>query len=274
MKLKLIILVLVTFACAISTQAQRFLSYEPEVVELDGQLVIQSKYGPPNFGEQPKTDQKVRVPVLLLRERVSVFGRGADGHNSQNVYNARQIQLAFAVSETSHKALIGKQVVVTGTLFHAHTGHHYTDVVMTVRSIERKPVGYDQQKFAVCGIYTSHYTPRGSPTSNYLEAQFRVMFTGEPTKKAIKLSGTGRTINAALDYSDSKGARNGKPVGLAIAIVLSDKEENALEAKGRVEATTKYSRDWRLSLTYRQGVGETEYTLTFSCSDGNKQKKN
>ena len=68
----LTLILVVVFAFAGATHAQRCLSYEPEVVELDGQLVVQSKYGPPNFGEQPKTDQKVQVPVLLLRERAVV----------------------------------------------------------------------------------------------------------------------------------------------------------------------------------------------------------
>jgi len=268
----LILTLLVSFACAGSSRAQHFLSYEPEVVELDGQLVVQSKYGPPNYGEDPKTDLKVRVPVLVLRQRVSVIGDRGDGHNSQTVYGARQIQLAFGVGETSHKALIGKQVVVTGTLFHAHTGHHYTDVVMTVRSIERKPVG--QRQFAVCGVYSSYYNPReGAPTSQFLEAQFLAFFAGEPTQKSIKLSDTGLIIKAALDYAGSKGSREGKPVALAIAIVLSDKEKNALDSEGKVEAITKYSSDWRLSVRHQQLVGEARYTLTLSCSDGNTQKK-
>ena len=37
----------------------------------------------------------------------------------------------------SHKDLIGKTVVLRGTLFHANTGHHHTDVLMDVQSISR-----------------------------------------------------------------------------------------------------------------------------------------
>jgi len=35
--------------------------------------------------------------------------------------------------------LIGAKVIVTGTLFQAFTGHHHTDVLMTVSSIKRAP---------------------------------------------------------------------------------------------------------------------------------------
>jgi hypothetical protein len=145
---------------------------------------------------------------------------------------------------------------------------------MNVRSIERKPVGYDQRQFAVCGIYTSYRDPRRNlRTGSYLEAQFRVLFAGEPTKKSIELSDTGRTINAALDYAGSKGSREGKPVVLEIGIIVSDKEENAVDAHDSVKARTRYSRDWLLSVTYKQLVGELTYTLTLSCSDGNTKRR-
>ena len=132
------LMVLVVVARPTATQAQRWLSYEPQTVELDGRLVIQSKFGPPNYGEEPKTDQKVRIPVLVLSYVVSVRPSQEDGPNSEPAYRIKQIQLAFNDSGTTYKNLIGKKVVVTGTLFHAHTGHHYTDVVLKVRSIERR----------------------------------------------------------------------------------------------------------------------------------------
>ena len=270
----LILALLVAFAGAGPAHAQRFLSYEPEVVELDGQLVVQSKYGPPNFGEQPKTDQKVRVPVLLLSQRVVVTGDQEDGKNSQTAYNVRQVQLAFDRSETSHKTLIGKPVVVTGLLFQAHTGHHYTEVVMNVQSIERKPPGYDQREFVVCDILTSHFNPsKRIATSNHLERQFRAFFAGERTEKSIKLEGTDRAINAAFSYEDLNGSQEGKPHRLMIAIVLSDEEENALDALGGSEAMTRYRRDWRLSVSHEVLVGETWHRLTLSCGDGNSQKR-
>jgi hypothetical protein len=42
------------------------------------------------------------------------------------------LQLVLSVPR---KELIGKKVIVKGTLFHAHTGHHHTDVLMNVESI-------------------------------------------------------------------------------------------------------------------------------------------
>lgn len=146
----LVLTFLVAFAYPAATQAQRWLSYEPQTVGLDGRLVIQFKYGPPNYGEQPQTDQKVKVPVLVLKNPVSVLSSQEDGYNSQPVYRTTQIQLAFIDSGTAYNNLIGKNVAVTRSLFHAHTGHHYTHVVLKVRSIERQwlPMLDDDLMFA------------------------------------------------------------------------------------------------------------------------------
>lgn len=119
-------------------QDRRWLSYEPETVELQGRLILQWKYGPPNYGEEPKTDSKGRVPILVLTDAINVRGNPQDAINSKSVQGIRRVQLAFSDTGTSYRHLVGKDVVVKGTLFHAHTGHHYTDVVLTVRSIERK----------------------------------------------------------------------------------------------------------------------------------------
>jgi hypothetical protein len=40
--------------------------------------------------------------------------------------------------ETRYKQFNGEMVVFKGTLFHAFSGHHYTNVVMDVNCIEAK----------------------------------------------------------------------------------------------------------------------------------------
>ena len=119
-------------------QDRRWLSYEPETVELQGRLILQWKFGPPNYGEEPKTDRQGRVPILVLTDAINVRGNPQDAINSKSVQGIRRVQLAFSDIGTSYRHLVGKDVVAKGTLFHAHTGHHYTDVVLMLRSIERK----------------------------------------------------------------------------------------------------------------------------------------
>lgn len=260
---------LIAFAGASSSQAQRFLSYEPEIVELDGRLVVQSKYGPPNYGEEPKTDQKAKVPVLLLRDRVAVLGDRGEGYNSQTVYGVRQIQLAFAYGETSHKALIGRQVVVTGTLFHAHTGHHYTDVVLKVRSIERKPAGYDQRQFVVCRINTSEwYLTPGYGSSIFNHAEFRSAVGEDEVLRSFKHAKSGLIINAGVQFIYVTHTKSRRPHEIRIALSVSSKEEDALHALDNAVAGTEYGRNWgSLYVTKQVVVGDIEHTLTLYCFD-------
>ena len=135
-----------TFAvvfCAISqlttlAQERQWLSYEPATVELEGRLTVQWKYGPPNFGENPKTDKRVKVPIIVLAKAINVRGTPGAAHNAVSVQGARRIQLVFTDPAMDYKSLAGKDIVVKGSLFHAETGGHYTDVVMSVQSIEPK----------------------------------------------------------------------------------------------------------------------------------------
>lgn len=124
---------------AASAQEKRWLSYDPAVVELEGRLTVQSKYGPPNYGENPKTDAKVRVPILLLTTPVNVRGNPEDKYfDKLSVAGLRQMQLIIFPIGTPYEQYVGKKVVVKGTLFHAFAGQHYTKAVMDVRSIQLK----------------------------------------------------------------------------------------------------------------------------------------
>ena len=139
--LKLTILTLLVFCaiCQLTTVAQekQWLSYGPGA-ELEGRLTVQWKYGPPNFGENPKTDTRLKVPIIVLSKAINVRGTPGDAHNSVSVQGARRIQLLFNDPSVDYKALVGKDVRVKGALWHAMTGGHYTDVVLFADSIEPK----------------------------------------------------------------------------------------------------------------------------------------
>jgi len=120
---------------SLKSDKTEWLDYWPAVVELEGKLDIKTIFGPPNFGENPETDSKERSWILSLSKPINVLGKTDDPDLglSTSVENVRILQL---VLPKSHKELIGKKVIVKGTLFHAHTGHHHTDVLMDVQSIE------------------------------------------------------------------------------------------------------------------------------------------
>lgn len=116
-----------------NTESKDCLLYEPTVVELKGSLIIKTFFGSPNFGENPETDSKENSWILSLTTPISVCAKTeGDPILSPSVENVRELQL---VLPKPHKELIGKNIIVKGTLFHAHTGHHHTDVLMEVESI-------------------------------------------------------------------------------------------------------------------------------------------
>jgi len=109
--------------------------YEPVVIELQGTLDRQFRYGPPGYGENPDRDQRVLIPILWLDCPVSVSGNRDGDLNTEDVLRITGIQLNIPAKLKGWDALIGHSVKVRGTLSHAMTGHHYTAAVLAVSRI-------------------------------------------------------------------------------------------------------------------------------------------
>ncbi len=129
------LVVLVWTCCAQAGDTrQRWVPYEPAVVELRGTLKVCERYGPPGYGEDPERDQRMRVPVLILSNPINVRGDPAAEVNIESVRGVRELQLVF-LRAMNYSSLVGSQVVVRGKLSHAVSGHHFTPVVMIVESL-------------------------------------------------------------------------------------------------------------------------------------------
>jgi len=135
---KLIWIVALIYISASSTESQRRqLHYEPEGVTLTGRVVTRTFYGPPNYGENPKTDSKESQYILLLDSPIDVIATGNDPIDQTERRITRLTLVVFDFKKNPVEPLIGKRVRVEGTLFHAHTGHHHTKVLIIVSSIKR-----------------------------------------------------------------------------------------------------------------------------------------
>ena len=120
-----------------ATAQDRVWRYEPTKVELQGRLTIEQRCGPPGYGENPDTDQRVQIPVLLLSAPIDVQGDPQSDLNQETVRGVQRVQLVLEA--TSYRRLVGKNITVKGTLFRAITGHQYTDVVMNVLNVRESP---------------------------------------------------------------------------------------------------------------------------------------
>jgi hypothetical protein len=115
---------------------RRVLRYEPEKVTLKGKVVSRTFYGPPNYGENPKTDSRESQYILILDSAVDVLvGSDPTDQTERNVRRVTLVVNDFAAHPV--RPLLGRHVLIEGTLFHAITGHHHTRVLITVSSIKR-----------------------------------------------------------------------------------------------------------------------------------------
>ncbi len=108
--------------------------YEPVVSTIHGTLSTKVYWGPPGYGEDTTVDEKENVYLLLLDKGINIKAPKkdlSDGYNAA-INNVMQLQL---VNQQSLDAYLHKKVTITGTLFGAQTGHHHTDVLMDVKSI-------------------------------------------------------------------------------------------------------------------------------------------
>jgi hypothetical protein len=113
------------------------LSYEPASVTLSGKVEIADAYGPPGFGDNPAHDTKKRYPVLLLDSPICVTGDPKDELNSESEDDVKRVQLVFLDGKI-RTDLLHKEASITGTLFHAETGHHHTAVLIQVSSAQMR----------------------------------------------------------------------------------------------------------------------------------------
>jgi hypothetical protein len=103
--------------------------YEPNVVQLTGILCESVCPGPPEYASIEMGDAQEHIFVLKLDSPIHV----RDVNPKENSWNepednVSEIQVAASPKETQH--LVNKHVEITGSLFHAITAHHRTEVVM------------------------------------------------------------------------------------------------------------------------------------------------
>jgi len=117
-----------------TSNVHQCLSYEPTVVTLSGRLSRQTFPGPPNYQNVRKGDAREVVWLLNLSSPICVLGNG----EAEEEKNVSELQLAFTAPEEQYRQyrpLLGRKVSVYGTLFHSHTGHHRTRVLVSVNSV-------------------------------------------------------------------------------------------------------------------------------------------
>lgn len=131
-----LIFVLVAVSCTEEKKAPgKWFKYGPPAIELTGVIVKETVYGPPNYGEDPKTDLKIQIYVLKLPDAINVEGDQRDKFNADTYTGVTEIQLDQLGKQEKIKfeKFLNKKVGLKGTLFGRLIGSHdYKDVLMNV----------------------------------------------------------------------------------------------------------------------------------------------
>ena len=116
------------------------LKYEPAVVELKGVLKQVVFPGPPHFKSIQKGDTPETYWVLSMAQKTCVEGDPGDELNTQTEDDIGSFQLILD-NYDQYRKLVGKGIIVKGTLLHAFTGHHHTPVLLNVDAIRKDVAG-------------------------------------------------------------------------------------------------------------------------------------
>ena len=127
--------ILVTSSFSAAQPQHDWLPYYPSVSRLGGKVTKVLKYGKPTYGENPESDEKIEVPILILSTPVRVKARPESSVNNESLTNISFVQLIFPPELGSYAKYLEKEIVVAGTLIRGHRGEHFTDVVMTVKAV-------------------------------------------------------------------------------------------------------------------------------------------
>jgi hypothetical protein len=114
------------------------LNYEPRKVKLEGLLYKKSFPGPPNYQDIESGDEeevywliKTAKPFCVNK---SSYVEGDELHDLSEVQLVVSSELDFYKTKRS---FINKKIKVQGTLFPQISGHHKTEVLLIVESLEK-----------------------------------------------------------------------------------------------------------------------------------------
>ena len=106
--------------------SNHILEYEPKEVRLEGVLRAHKSYGAPNYDE---TSPLEKWYSLYLKSPINVLKKDNMYHPGEN--NVKEVQLILVFNNNyDFNRLLGRTLIIDGTLSHSITGHHHTDILL------------------------------------------------------------------------------------------------------------------------------------------------
>ena len=112
------------------------LETEPAPVTLSGTIYAKNFPGPPNFDSIRAGDERMRYWIFRLDKPICVEG---DSFDNTRAFKVRDLQLVFPDGSfyTHYRRYVRehRRFKVTGSLFHRNTGHHVTNILVSVKTL-------------------------------------------------------------------------------------------------------------------------------------------
>lgn len=121
----------------------QILFYEPKIVTVTGVIKTLRFPGPPNYSSIKEGDLDETGSYLLLEKPIDVE-MDPQTNNEQTEKNVVLLQLVVTNNQHRDKIKEGNKVHITGTLFHALTGHHHARILFKINNI--RLIKYDPQQ--------------------------------------------------------------------------------------------------------------------------------
>lgn len=112
------------------------LSYGPAVVVLQGTVVVEDRFGPPNFGDDPQHDLRLKIAFLVLDRPIDVLTDPKQDVSKDSFHDVKRVQLLDGMN-TRFLTMGGRHVVVQGKLEEESASGAYTHVLIEVTKVER-----------------------------------------------------------------------------------------------------------------------------------------
>jgi hypothetical protein len=105
-------------------------SYEPRLTSLTGEIKMLRFPGPPNYTSIKDGDRDETGPYLVLNAPIDIRANPHVQANDTTEKNVKLVQVVVKHKCDWDKIREGNYVEVSGTLFHALTGHHHARVLI------------------------------------------------------------------------------------------------------------------------------------------------
>ncbi len=106
---------------------------ESASVTLEGDVMRERHYGPPNYGETPEEDRIEEAVILSLLAPLCTPTVPEEGCEARHIHDSLQLVIDWKRIKGVPKTGC---IIVSGPLFRSHTGHHRRAILMSVKRLE------------------------------------------------------------------------------------------------------------------------------------------